>query len=156
MWTDSHSTNNLNHPLTHQRALHLFSKCVCLCLRVCVVASVWNRGRKAAVKARGPLLVLVDRCEGVESEKKTPSIHFCHHHLPLPQHPHTHTHTHFICMWGFSIHDGLVTLEVWGKMFMHQLPKPPWSRLNSAAALGVKGQCSFHVWSVILSTCADV
>lgn len=37
-------------------------------------------------------------------------------------------------------------------MFLHRLPKPPWSRLNSAAALGVKGQCSFHVWTVIFQS----
>ena len=39
--TDAHSSNNLNHPLTHQRALHLFLlTCVCVCVFVCVCVCV--------------------------------------------------------------------------------------------------------------------
>lgn len=145
VWADSRSTNNL-HPLSHRRALHLFSV-----LSQCVWGSIWKRRRKTAVKAHSPLLVLVDRCEGVESKKNS------QHPLLSPPltTPPALSHTFHIYILGLSIHGGLVTLEIWrtkGKMFLHQLPKPPWSRLSSAAALGVKGQCSFHVWSVILST----
>ena len=134
---------------------------VCLCGCACVCACVSVCGGLFEREGGGQLSKLTVPCKfwwtgvrGWSPKKNLPASTSVTTTYHSPE-THTYSHTFHIYILGFSIHAGVSTSDMKKKrrkIFLHQLPKPPWSRLSSAAAVGVKGQCSFHAWSVILST----